>query len=140
MNGRPNVFEARSEGPKIQEACFSFLKTKNNISTKKQKRSFLEVIVRNKKTGTWSTSSLIPRREDIIPRWSQLLTPLFSREKKDHGEEKIMVIHNTLVKFYGMMVAQDEKSEELSKDPTVRSGKEKINGLCCVRSSKMRGE
>ena len=47
-----------------------------------------------------------------------------------------MVIHNTLVKFYGMRVAQDEKSEELQKDPTVRSGKEKINGLYYVRSSK----
>ena len=69
MNGKPNVFEARSEGPKVQEACSPFLKTKNNISTKK-KMSFLEVIVKNKKTGTWSTSSLIPRREDIIPRWS----------------------------------------------------------------------
>ena len=51
-----------------------------------------------------------------------------------------MVIHNTLVKFYGMRVAQDAKREELSKDPTVRSGKEKINGLYCDRSSKMRGE
>ena len=102
--------------------------------------SFLEVIVKNKKTGTWSTSSLIPRREDIIPRWSQLLTPLFSKEKKDHGEEKIMVIHNTLVKFYGMRVAQDAKSEELSKYPTVRSGTEKIHGLYRVRSSKLQGE
>ena len=95
---------------------------------------------KKQKTGSWSTSSLIPRREDIIPRWSQLLTPLFSREKKDHGEEKIMVIHNTLVKFYGMRVAQDAKSEELSKDPMVQSGKEKINGLYCVHSSNMRGE
>ena len=34
MNGKPNVFEARGEGPKVWEACFSFLKTKNNISTK----------------------------------------------------------------------------------------------------------
>ena len=83
---------------------------------------------------------MIPRREDIIPRWSQLLTPLFSREQKDHGEEKIMVIHNNLVKFYGMRVAQDAKSEELSKDPTMRSRKEKINGLYCVLTSKMRGE
>ena len=40
---------------------------------------FLEDITQNQKTGTWSTSSLIPRREDIIPRWSQLLTPLFSK-------------------------------------------------------------
>ena len=51
-----------------------------------------------------------------------------------------MVIHNTLVKFYGMRIAQDAKSEKLSKDPTVRSGKEKINVLYCVHSSKMRGE
>ena len=85
-------------------------------------------------------SSLLPRREDIIPRWSQRLTPLFSREQKDHGEEKIMVIHNTLVKFYGMRVAQDAKGEKVPKDPTVRSGREKINGLYCVCSSKMRGE
>ena len=69
-----------------------------------------------------------------------MLTPLFSRDQKDHGEGKIMVIHNTLVKFYGMRVAQDAKSEELSKDPTMRSGKEKINGLYCVRSSKIQGE
>ena len=48
-----------------------------------------------------------------------VLTPLFTREQKDHGEEKIVVIRNTLVKFYGMRVAQDAKSEELSKDPTV---------------------
>ena len=58
-----------------------------------------------------------------------LLTPLFSKEEKDHGEEKIMVIHNNLVKFYAMKIAQDEKSEELSKYPMVQSGKEKINGL-----------
>ena len=51
-----------------------------------------------------------------------------------------MVIHNNLVKFYGMRVVQDAKSEELSKDPMVQSGKDKINGLYCVRSSKMRGE
>ena len=44
--------------------------------------SFVEVIVKNKKTGTWSMSSLIPHREDIIPGWSQLLTPLFSRGAK----------------------------------------------------------
>ena len=51
-----------------------------------------------------------------------------------------MVIHNTLVKFYGMRVVQDAKGEKVPKDPTVRSGKEKINGLYCVRSSKMQGE
>ena len=51
-----------------------------------------------------------------------------------------MVIHNTLVKFYGMRVAQDAKGEELLKDPMVQSEKEKISGLYCVRSSKMRGE
>ena len=50
MNAKLNVFEARSEGPKVQEACFPFLKTKNNISIKKQKMIFLEVIVKNKKT------------------------------------------------------------------------------------------
>ena len=72
--------------------------------------SFVEVIMKkSNKTGTWSMGSLIPRREDIIPRWSQLLPPLFSREQKDHGEGKIMVIHNTLVKFYGMRIAQDAK-------------------------------
>ena len=69
-----------------------------------------------------------------------LLTPLFRREQKDHGEEKIMVIHNTLVKFYGMRVVQDAKNEQLPKDPTVQSRKEKINGQYYVRSSKMRGE
>ena len=83
---------------------------------------------------------MIPRREDIIPRWSELLTPLFSREQKYHGEGKIIGIHYTLVTFYGMRIAQDAKSEELSKDPTVQSGKERINGLYCVLSSKMRGE
>ena len=43
-NGRPKVFEARGEGPKIQEAYHSFL----NIyiyTYEKQKISFLEVIV-----------------------------------------------------------------------------------------------
>ena len=28
MNGNPNVFEAHSEGPKVQEACFPFSKQK----------------------------------------------------------------------------------------------------------------
>ena len=56
-----------------------FLKIyKNDIFTK-TKDGFLGVIMQNQKTGTWSTSSLIPRREDIIPRWSQLLTPVFSK-------------------------------------------------------------
>ena len=49
---------------------------KNDIFTK-TKDGFLGFIMQNQKTGTWSTSSLIPRREDIIPRWSQLLMPLF---------------------------------------------------------------
>ena len=59
-----------------------FLKIyKNDIFTK-TKDGFLGVIMQNKKTSTWSTSSLIPRREDIIPRWSQLLTPLFIKGDK----------------------------------------------------------
>ena len=48
---------------------------------KKRKMGFLEIIMQSEKACTWSTSSLIPRRDDIIPRWSQLLTPLF-----DEGE------------------------------------------------------
>ena len=62
------------------------------IYLQKTKDVFLRVIMRNQKIGTWSTSSLIPRREDIIPRWSQLLTPLFIKEdnkpwwrKKNNG-------------------------------------------------------
>ena len=47
------------------------------IYLQKTKDGFLGVIMQNQKTGTWSTSYLIPRGEDIIPRWSQLLTPLF---------------------------------------------------------------
>ena len=55
-----------------------FLKIYKNDIVTKTKYEFLGVIVQNQqKTGTWSTSSLIPHREDIIPRWSQLLTPLF---------------------------------------------------------------
>ena len=50
------------------------------IYLQKTKDGFLRVIMQNQKAGTWSTSSLIPRREDIIPRWSQLLTPLFIKE------------------------------------------------------------
>ena len=69
IDGKLNVFEARSESPKIQEACHSFLL---NISTRKT--IFSEAIMKRLKTGTWSMSCLIPRREDIIPRWSQLLT------------------------------------------------------------------
>ena len=62
--------------------------------------SFLEVIVKNKKEiGTWSTSSLIPCREDIIPRWSQLLTTLLGKGPKNYSEEKVMVVCNTLVKI-----------------------------------------
>ena len=49
-----------------------FLKIhKNDISMKSKRWKSEE--------GTWSMSSLIPHREDIIPRWSQLLTTLFSR-------------------------------------------------------------
>ena len=43
--------------------------------------------------------SLLPRREDIIPRWSQLLTTLLSRGSKNHSEEEVMVVCNTLVKI-----------------------------------------
>ena len=139
MNGNPNVFEARNEGPKVQEVFFPFSKQKI-IYLQKTKDEFSASYCEKSNTGTWSTSSLIPHKEDIIPRWSQLLTSLFSRGKKDHGEGKIMVIHNTLVKFYGKRIAQDAKNEELSKDPTVQSGKERINGLYCVFPSNMRGE
>ena len=82
MNGKNNVFESRSEGPKVQEACFPFSKQKI-IYLQKTTDEFSESYCKKlKKTGTWSTSSLIPRREDIIPRWSQLLKPLFSRGAK----------------------------------------------------------
>ena len=40
MNGKPNVFEARSEGPKVQEACSPFLKTKKIIYLQKTKDEF----------------------------------------------------------------------------------------------------
>ena len=77
MNGKPSVFEARSEIPNIQEDTIPFLKIyKNDIFTTKKKMSFLEAIMKKSKEGTWSTSSLIPHREDIIPSWIQLLTPL----------------------------------------------------------------
>ena len=67
-----------------------FLKIyKNDIFTK-TKDGFLGVIMQNQKTGTWSMSSLIPRGEDIIPRWSQLLTPLFIKGVKNHDEEEII--------------------------------------------------
>ena len=49
---------------------------------------FLGISMQSQKVGTWSTSSLIPRREDIIPRWSQLLTPLFDQGERNHGGEK----------------------------------------------------
>ena len=56
-----------------------FLKiSKSDIFTKDKRRVFGSKHVKSK-TGTWSTSSLIPRREDIIPRWSQLLTPVFNK-------------------------------------------------------------
>ena len=76
MNGKPSAFEARSESPKIQEAYHSFSKKyKNDIFTK-AKDEFFRSYYEKSKEGTWSTSSLIPHREDIIPRWSQLLTHL----------------------------------------------------------------
>ena len=78
MNGKSSVFEAHSEGPKIQEAYRSFSKKYiKMIYLQKPKDGFLGVIMQNQKTGTWSTSSLIPCWEDIIPRWSEMLTPLF---------------------------------------------------------------
>ena len=79
MDGRLNVFEAHGEGPKIQEACYSFQKQKKIIYRQKTKDKFSGSYCDKLKSGTWSTSSLIPHREDIIPIWSQLLTSLFSR-------------------------------------------------------------
>ena len=81
MDGRPNVFEARGEGPKIQEACHSFLKIKT-IYQQKTKDRFSENYCEILKIGTWSMSYLLPHREDIIPRWSHLLTTLPSRGSK----------------------------------------------------------
>ena len=49
MDGRPNVFEARGEGPKIQEACHSFLK---NIYLQKTKDKFSGSYYERLKTGT----------------------------------------------------------------------------------------
>ena len=67
-----------------------FLKYIKMIYLQKTKDGFLRVIMQSQKTGTWSTSSLIPRREDIIPRWSQLLTPLFIKGMKNHDEEEMI--------------------------------------------------
>ena len=72
---------------RYRRRAFPFSKQKI-IYLQKTKDEFSGSYCEKSKTGTWSTSSLIPRREDIIPRWSQLLTPLFSREKKDHGKGK----------------------------------------------------
>ena len=44
MDGKPNVFEARSEGPKIQEAYHSFLKNKNNIFAKNKRQVFWKLL------------------------------------------------------------------------------------------------
>ena len=64
---------------RFRRPTIPFLKIyKNDIFTK-TKDGFLGVIMQNKKMGTWSTSPLIPRREDIIPRWSQLLAPVFNK-------------------------------------------------------------
>ena len=71
------------------------------IYLQKTKDGFLRVIMQNKKTGTWSTSYLIPRREDIIPEWSQLLTPLFIKEdNKPWWRKKNNGCLDTLVKGY----------------------------------------
>ena len=66
---------------------------------KKRKMGFLEIIMRSEKVGTWSTSSLIPRREDIIPRWSQLLTPVFNKRDIRPRGGKIV-----LFKYFGLKV------------------------------------
>ena len=67
---------------------------------KKQKMGFLEIIMRSEKVGTWSTSSLIPRREDIIPRWSQLLAPVLNKSNiRSWGGDKIV-----LFKYFGLKI------------------------------------
>ena len=58
------------------------------IYLQKAKDEFSRSYYEKSKEGTWSTSSLIPHREDIIPRWSQLLTPLFIKGMKNHVEKK----------------------------------------------------
>ena len=64
---------------------------------KKRKMGFLEVIMQSEKVGTWSMSSLIPRREDIIPRWSQLLAHVLNKNNiRSWGEIKLCCL-NTLV-------------------------------------------
>ena len=82
-----------------------FLKIYKNDIVTKTKDEFLGVFVQNKikikikKTGTWSTSSLIPRREDIIPRWSQLLTPVFNKRNIRPRGGKII-----LFKYFGLKI------------------------------------
>ena len=75
----PRYLELAVKAPRFRRLIIPFLRIyKNDIFTK-TKDGFLGVIMQSQKAGTWSTSSLIPRREDIIPRWSQLLTPAFSK-------------------------------------------------------------
>ena len=62
--------ELAVKAPRFRRPIIPFLQIyKNDIFTK-TKDGFLGVIMQSQKAGTWSTSSLIPRREDIIPRWS----------------------------------------------------------------------
>ena len=77
------MFGDCSESPKNSEGVPPFFPQKyiKMIYVQKTKMGFLGISMQIQKAGTWYTSSLIPRREDIIPRWSQLLTPLF-----DQGE------------------------------------------------------
>ena len=75
--------ELAVKAPKIQRAYPPFFPQKyiKMIYVQKTKMGFLGISMQSQKAGTWSMSSLIPRREDIIPRWSQLLTPLFDQGK-----------------------------------------------------------
>ena len=71
---------------------------------KKRKMGFLEIIMLSEKVGTWSTSSLIPRREDIIPRWSQLLAPVLNKSNIRSWEGIRLCCLNTLVQRYDTKV------------------------------------
>ena len=56
---------------RFRKHTIPFLKIyKNDISMKSKKKEFCRSYYEKSKEGTWSTSSLIPHREDIIPRWS----------------------------------------------------------------------
>ena len=119
-----------------RHATFFLKKYIKMIYAQKMKNGFFGNYYAKWKVGTWSTSSLIPRREDIIPRWSQLLTPIFNKRNIRPRGGKIV-----LFKYFGLKIIVQKwrnglKSSQVSKILGCDRKKEPIHGWYSLCLSK----